>query len=224
MPSRVSALFVFPLLAVVRGGGVYFTFRPRVEWVNEKLAMAHELLESSVKSTCHYILKPGQTCRRSVPSGSFYCHQHARGWRARFRALTRSQAIIFFLAVVGALGVLITIGFGVRNEILARRATAPLRSDAFTSTTPSPPTTLKYHSLTLTTPKDGWMPMWGVASPNIIWAQANGADLQDGKGKFVYVLIALLSDPTTDPKNDTRIEKKCHLRNSAGTNGFGTQG
>jgi hypothetical protein len=74
---------------------------------------------------CQFVKRNGEQCRHFVAPGQQSCWQHAKGWRAKLRSLTRSQAVGFSVAV---LSLLTTVGFG----IWAILPKTPL---------PSPPTT-----------------------------------------------------------------------------------
>lgn len=62
--------------------------------------------------TCQAIKKSGEGCERRVPIGQRVCWQHAHGLSAKWRSLTRSQVIAFYIGVVG---IIVSIWFGVHN-------------------------------------------------------------------------------------------------------------
>jgi hypothetical protein len=51
------------------------------------------------EATCKFKKSDGTRCKRSVDASAQYCWQHARGLGARWRALTKNQAVGFTLAV-----------------------------------------------------------------------------------------------------------------------------
>ena len=59
--------------------------------------------QSKAATACQFTKADGSRCKRSVQSGSKYCWQHAHGLRAKLRALTRKQAVNFFLGLAGLL-------------------------------------------------------------------------------------------------------------------------
>ncbi len=63
-----------------------------------------------MNSSCGFIKKNQQRCKRSIAEGQRFCWQHARGIRARWRSLTRNQSLIFALTI---LGVFATFAFGI---------------------------------------------------------------------------------------------------------------
>jgi hypothetical protein len=67
-------------------------------------------MNESRKGSCNFVKKNEQMCRRPVAVGQAFCWQHARGLSARYKSLTRSQGVAFWMAV---LSVLATIVFGV---------------------------------------------------------------------------------------------------------------
>jgi hypothetical protein len=55
------------------------------------------------KDTCNFQKANGEWCKRTVASGETKCWQHAKGWKHRFKALTRNQAILFAMTVLALL-------------------------------------------------------------------------------------------------------------------------
>jgi hypothetical protein len=60
--------------------------------------------------TCEYLLSNGERCKRTVAAHQRFCWQHVHGWRAKYRSLTRSESVVFWLAVVSLAA---TVWFGV---------------------------------------------------------------------------------------------------------------
>ena len=60
------------------------------------------------KATCQRVTSRGQPCKRSVAAGHQFCWQHASGLKTKVQSLTRNQALMFVLTVVGI--VLTTVG------------------------------------------------------------------------------------------------------------------
>ena len=56
---------------------------------------------------CQAIKKDHLRCSRTVSVGQQVCWQHAEGWLAKWRALTRNQALAFCLTVCSVLATMI---------------------------------------------------------------------------------------------------------------------
>lgn len=67
---------------------------------------------SLMTGVCGFIKPNHERCKRAIAFGQRLCWQHARGWRVKWRALTRNQAVIFCL---GAISLLMTLGFGIAS-------------------------------------------------------------------------------------------------------------
>jgi hypothetical protein len=63
---------------------------------------------SIAQKLCAGVTSKGTPCQRRVSVGVEHCWQHSRGFAERWRAVTRNHTVIFFLALVGVIGVLIT--------------------------------------------------------------------------------------------------------------------
>jgi hypothetical protein len=69
-----------------------------------------EPLPDSPKTiTCAGKTNAGTRCRNLVKPPSRFCWQHSRGFRKKWRALTRNQSVAFVFGLVGVLGVLLTL-------------------------------------------------------------------------------------------------------------------
>src|SRR5258708_88339 len=51
-------------------------------------------------TTCTFKLKDKTRCRRRVAAGRRFCWQHSHGWKAKWRSLTRSQTVTFFVGLI----------------------------------------------------------------------------------------------------------------------------
>lgn len=54
-------------------------------------------------AVCQFTKRDGSQCKRVPHAGSKYCWQHARGVTARYRALTKNQAVGFYITVISLL-------------------------------------------------------------------------------------------------------------------------
>ena len=59
---------------------------------------------------CQARTRDQKQCTRSVAAGQQFCWQHALGWRAKWRSLTRNQTVVFVLALSG---IALTAFFGI---------------------------------------------------------------------------------------------------------------
>jgi len=87
------------------------------EIVEARAYNEHKLcLESNgmASESCQFVKPNSERCKRSVAAGEKFCWQHSRGVRARWRSLTRNQAVIF---CIGVAGLAATLWFGMRNSL-----------------------------------------------------------------------------------------------------------
>ena len=64
--------------------------------------------------TCQFVKSNQEGCKRRVATGQKYCWQHSHGCGARWRSLTRSQVIGFYVAVASLAA---TLWFGIGTVI-----------------------------------------------------------------------------------------------------------
>jgi hypothetical protein len=55
------------------------------------------------RETCQSLNRDGSPCKRAVHPGVRRCRQHAHGFKAKLRSLTKNQALAFVLTVAGLL-------------------------------------------------------------------------------------------------------------------------
>src|SRR4051794_34502322 len=48
-------------------------------------------------TSCQRALQGGERCKRTIAADQKFCWQHTQGWRAKYRSLTRSQHVAFWL-------------------------------------------------------------------------------------------------------------------------------
>jgi len=65
--------------------------------------MSEFQVSANAAPKCQAAKADGASCSRTVAMGQKYCWQHAHGLGAKFRALTRSQTVVFVLAVLSIL-------------------------------------------------------------------------------------------------------------------------
>lgn len=57
--------------------------------------------------TCQFV-KPNRVyCKRKIAEGERFCWQHAHGFKARWRSLTRNQSVLFVLTVLGVVAAVV---------------------------------------------------------------------------------------------------------------------
>jgi hypothetical protein len=54
-----------------------------------------------MSDSCQATKANQERCSRIICDGAKFCWQHAHGWKQRYRALTRNQSFLFWLAVAG---------------------------------------------------------------------------------------------------------------------------
>jgi hypothetical protein len=72
---------------------------------------------SQSREVCQGAKKDNTPCSRPVAAGQRFCWQHASGWKTKWRALTRSQLVMFLLA---AISLLATLSFGIGPLLIPR--------------------------------------------------------------------------------------------------------
>jgi len=132
------------------------------------------------------------------------CWQHARSWRHRWISLTRNQTIIFVMGVLALVAGIPSAWFAFDSWWQSHPKA--VQNTDHVEVSPSKLESKTIHRMTFTSPKDGWMTQWGGSPPNIVWAVVNGFDLGPAKGKFRYILLCRIDDPTIDEQQDTTIE------------------
>lgn len=75
-----------------------------------KLAL---LVLQLVANTCQFVRPNNQRCSRRVNSANPLCWQHAHGAKAKWKALTRNQTVVFVLAL---LSLAATVWFGLHQS------------------------------------------------------------------------------------------------------------
>lgn len=64
-----------------------------------------------LSDVCQFVKQDKGRCKRRVSSGQSFCWQHAHGLRAKWRSLTKNQAL--GLSLVSVISLAATIGFGI---------------------------------------------------------------------------------------------------------------
>ena len=55
---------------------------------------------SRKKNRCQSRTLDGDRCKRMVPLGQTFCRQHVHGWKAKLRAIPRSQSVAFYIGIL----------------------------------------------------------------------------------------------------------------------------
>ena len=71
--------------------------------------MSGNVVSGRATPLCRGTKADGSPCQRKVTPGQERCYQHVSGLMAKWRALTRSQSLLLVLAIIGALGIPLTV-------------------------------------------------------------------------------------------------------------------